>query len=203
MDNEYSSEEEQNFNARTLRIEYRRVETTIITTHSDDRSLWIRNKEESNRVDDLIEELEFKKEELQEYYSEGWELDKTIGEKVIVNTLLEANEAVFAENNVEEGQTLELGRIVRTSGIRAELSTTQLLDTAQQELLQRKIQRELDMDMRTRQKINLELHEVVNSLKGIEPKERNEEVNINMVNITNEPLSPIPEELMPPNSDEE
>ncbi|RIB26112.1 hypothetical protein C2G38_2164201 [Gigaspora rosea] len=57
--------------------------------------------------------------------------------------------------------------------------------------------------MGTRQKINLELHEVVNSLKGIESEEKNEEVNINMVNITNEPLSPIPEELAPPNSDEE
>ncbi|RIB00412.1 hypothetical protein C2G38_2234391 [Gigaspora rosea] len=52
-------------------------------------------------------------------------------------------------------------------------------------------------------KINLELHEVVNSLKGMEPEERNKEVNINIVNIINKLLSPIPEKLTPPNSDEE
>ncbi|CAG8750867.1 23282_t:CDS:2, partial [Gigaspora rosea] len=47
----------------------------------------------------------------------------------------------------------------------------QLLDAAQQELLWRKIQRELDVNMGTRQRINLELCEVVNSLKDEEEEE--------------------------------
>ncbi|RIB09130.1 hypothetical protein C2G38_2044576 [Gigaspora rosea] len=79
----------------------------------------------------------------------------------------------------------------------------QLLEAAQQELLRKRIQEELDVDMGTRQKISLELHEVVNSLKEKKNEKRDEEVHVYMANTVYEPLSPIPEELTPPSSDNE
>ncbi|CAG8575262.1 19451_t:CDS:2, partial [Gigaspora rosea] len=76
----------------------------------------------------------------------------------------------------------------------------QLLNAAQQELLRRKIQKELDVDIGTRQKINLELHEVDNSSKGTKTEEESEEARVCMVNAAYEPLSPISKESTPPNS---
>ncbi|CAG8605834.1 6379_t:CDS:1, partial [Gigaspora rosea] len=55
----------------------------------------------------------------------------------------------------------------------------------------------------TRQRINLELYEVINSLKEIKPEERDEETYVYMMNVSNESLLLIPEELMPLNSEEE
>ncbi|RIB03875.1 hypothetical protein C2G38_2223859 [Gigaspora rosea] len=54
--------------------------------------------------------------------------------------------------------------------------------------------------MVTRQKINLEFHEVVYALKGTKTEEKIEKARVCMVNAIYEPLSPISEKLIPLNS---
>ncbi|CAG8605092.1 10126_t:CDS:2, partial [Gigaspora rosea] len=133
-------------------------------------------------------------------------------ERAVMEKLLEDNETAFAENIAEEGQTLELRctnltyHEINTGTARPPkqliLLREQLLDAAQQKLLQRKIQKELDVDMGTKQRINLELHKVVNSLKNIKPEEEEEDAQVCLVNATYEPMLLISEELTPPNSDD-
>ncbi|CAG8782304.1 5702_t:CDS:2, partial [Dentiscutata erythropus] len=77
------------------------------------------------------------------------------------------------------------------------------MKVAQQELLRRRIYKKLDVNMKTRQKINLELYEVVNFISEIESEEKQQEkeVQVCMVNTIYQPsISPIPEVAMSQNS---
>ncbi|CAG8496199.1 7113_t:CDS:2 [Dentiscutata heterogama] len=97
----------------------RQLSTVIPTIYLDNQPL-VDNSEESDSLDDLVDELEFKKEELLElkiYYLEELELDSIrVGKSLdhldeenmtIVNALLEINKGIFAENIAEEAKPIK------------------------------------------------------------------------------------------------
>ncbi|CAG8520096.1 2326_t:CDS:2 [Gigaspora rosea] len=85
------------FNTRTLKRSYGEGKAVVPTTHLDNRPLLVNEEEDSDDLNDLIEELEFEEEggvyECEMYYSEGWESENE--NEVTCEVHIEDNPAVY------------------------------------------------------------------------------------------------------------
>ncbi|CAG8723019.1 819_t:CDS:2 [Dentiscutata erythropus] len=252
---------------QTLRVKYNGQGTVIPTTHLDNQPLLSDISEELDSLDDLLEELEFEKEHLEEYetyYSEEVELDKEKEEivikdnnpavyltevdpislrigssldqldeknRVVIRTLLDINENIFAEDIAEEVPPNWLSRSTTVPPRMSKNSCLKKLQQWRRRVLASKKHNNADMLSRlhdlknevevkaldtTQEKarnemtggppprmVTRELNEVVNLIGEIKSEEQEKEVQVCMVNAIYEPMSPIHEVATPQNSSDE